>query len=251
MHPEDAFDAVHLAAAGQVAAFAEALDSPGKVPPAEAHRHADNAYLFVEFLANTYPKPPRDATERDAWVFLFDYYLTQGPFAGPAVRLAPRSVGLFVDFLARRERVRELDPLRAACAMEDYYLKRLEWFEAIGRKAQGPRADPREIERDLADWWQDLDSRMRPRGLMPDASLAGGEETWGHEMGPVEAAVFDAVTMVLSRRARELSARGASQDEVERELLAAQRRFMTEPNRGLGRSPLEAVLGERAQLGSD
>ena len=103
MQPEDPFE---------VEAFAAALETGGRIDKAEARLHADNAYVFVEFLANTYPKMPADATERDAWVFLFDYAITQGPFAGPATRLTPRSLGLFMEFVARRRRVHEIEPIQ-------------------------------------------------------------------------------------------------------------------------------------------
>ena len=248
MQPEDAFDAIHLSAAAEVDRFANALEDARKLPPAEAHAHADNAYLYVEFLANTYPKMPRDATERDAWLFLFDYAITQSPFAGLATRIAPRSVALFVEFLATRGRVAELGPIREACAMEDFYRTRVETYATLAKRAQTSGVDPRDLQAAVDDWWEELDQRMRPRGLVPDASLAGGSEAWSPEMGPLEAAVFDAVCMVLSRRARELAARGADEAAVERALLRAQREFMLAPNKGLGKSPLEAIAGERVAI---
>ena len=248
MQPEDPFDAVHLAAAREVEAFAQALESGGRMDKGEARLHADNAYLFVEFLANTYPKMPEDATERDLWVFLFDYAITHGPFAGPVTRLTPRSLALFVEFVARLRRVHEIEPIRAACAMEALYLQRLESYERIAARALKGGREDEALARDVDSWWSDLDRAMRQRGLVPDASLAGGEETWASEMGPLEAAVFDALCLVLSRRARELASAGAAPGAIEAELLKAQRNFMTQKNRGLGAAPFDAVLKERAEL---
>jgi hypothetical protein len=250
VQPEDVFDSVHLAAAEQVAAFEAALKGVAKSPPEEVHLHADHAYLFVEFLANTYPKLPRDASERDLWVFLFDYAIAEGPFAGGGMRVLPRSVALFFEFLARGQRVHELPHIRTACAMEAYYLGRLEGYLAIASlERKGGEASER-AARALEDWWADLDLKMRARGLAPDAALAGGEETWSLEMGPVEAAVFDALCVVLAKRAREFRSRRAPDEQVERELLALQRRFMEAHNPGLGRAPLEAIREERAALGA-
>lgn len=248
MQPEDPFDAVHLAAAREVEAFAAALEAGGRIDKAEARLHGDNAYLFVEFLANTYPKMPADATERDAWIFLFDYAVTQGPFAGPVTRLTPRSLGLFMEFVARRRRVHEIEPIRAACTMEALYLQRLESYERIAARALGGGRAAEALSREVDEWWADLDRAMRQRGLVPDASLAGGEEVWAGEMGPLEAAVFDALCMVLSRRARELGRAGAGPAAIESGLIEAQRAFMTRTNPGLGATPLAAVLKERAEI---
>ncbi len=248
VQPEDPFDTVHLAAAREVEAFASALDAGGRMDKTEAHLHADNAYLFVEFLANTYPKMPEDAAERDLWVFLFDYSITQGPFAGPVTRLTPRSLALFMEFVARRHRVHEIEPIRAACAMEALYLQRLEGAERLAARALAGGREDEALARDVDAWWAELDRAMRERGLTPAASLAGGEEVWAIEMGPLEAAVFDALCLVLSRRARELARSGAGQGAREKGLLEAQRAFMTRINQGLGTTPLAAVLKERAEL---
>ena len=245
MIPEDAFDALHQTAAAQVDAFLADLEATKRMEKAEARRHADNAYLLVEFLANTYPKLPRDCNERDAWVFLFDYAVSKGPFAGDAVRATPRSVLLFFEWLARRERIPELDYLRKACAQEEYFLARLARYNQIAEAAR--TNGPASVERDIEDWWSELDARMRPRGLLPDRSLSGGKEEWGEAMGPVEAAVFDATCLILSRRARELDRERANDETRERELLKAQRAFITATNKGLGVSPLEAVMAERQQ----
>lgn len=248
MHPEDPFDAVHLAAAREVEAFAKALEAGGRIERGKARLHTDNAFLFVEFLANTYPKMPREATERDAWLFLFDYAITQGPFAGPALRLTPASLGLFMEFVAHRQRVHEIEWIRAACSMEALYLQRLETLERLAARTPERGRPGQEAAREVDAWWDELDLAMRRRGLSPDPSLAGGEEVWGAEMGPLEAAVFDAVCLVLSKRARQVSTSGASPAQLEGELLKAQRTFMTEPNRALGATPLEAVRKERSQI---
>jgi len=244
--PEDAFDALHMTASAQVDAFLADLEATKRMDKAEARRHADNAYLLVEFLANTYPKFPRDCTERDAWVFLFDYGVSKGPFAGNAVRATPRSLLLFFEWLARRERVAELEYIRKACAQEEYFLARLTRYNEIAEAAR--KHGPASVEGDIEEWWSELDERMRPRGLLPDRSLAGGEEEWGESMGPVEAAVFDATCVILARRARELDRERADDEARDLELLKAQRLFMTARNKGLGVSPLEAVVRERGQL---
>ncbi len=248
MHPEDPFDAVHLAAAREVEAFAAALEGGGRMDTREARLHADNAYLFVEFLSNTYPKMPADATERDVWAFLFDYAITQGPFAGPATRLTPHSLALFMEFVARRHRVHEIEWVRAACAMEALYLQRLEACERLAAHALKGGREDEALAEEVDGWWADLDRAMRARGLVPDASLAGGPEVWGADMGPLEAAVFDALCMILSRRARELSKSRAGREALEAGLLDAQRAFMTSFNQGLGTTPLAAVLRERAEI---
>jgi hypothetical protein len=242
MQGEDLFDTVHVRGAAQAEQFLEALVAGGRIPEAEALKAGDIAYLFVEYLANTYPKLPREATERDAWVFLFDYCITQGPFEGPALEGAPKALGLFVEWLARHDRVRELEYLRAACGEEAYFAERLAAFRKIV-KSQSPAEE-------LEDWWTTLDERMRARGLAPDAALAGGTEGWSMEMGPLEAAVFDAVCLLLASRARELGARRIKGEALRKELLGAQAQFMNARNRGLGDTPLSAIVKERAQLGN-
>ncbi len=246
VEPEDVFDSLHVTAAHQVDAFLADLEGSRRIDKAQARRHADNAYLFAEYLANTYPKLPRDANERDGWVFLFDYALTQSSFGAETVRVTPQSVGLFIEWLSRRERVAEVEYLRKVCAMQEYFLARLQRYNEIA-KAAGTGATPA-IEDAIDAWWAELDARMAPLGLVPDHALAGGEETWGTVMGPVEAAVFDAVCVVLMRRARELAKARADEPSAERELLRLQRAFMEAQNPGLGESPLTAVLEERRQL---
>ncbi len=251
MEPEDAFDAVHLHAADQVASFLAALEEAGKMPAEKARRHADLAYLFVEYLANTYPKRPQDATERDAWVFLFDYVLTQGPFAGPTLRLAPESLGLFVEWLATGARMREIDYLRAACRQVEYYLARLSAFERIAAAAGVPGADREALSDALDAWWAELDHRMREKGLAPTPSLAGGPETWSPAMGPLEAAVFDALCLLLMKTSRELRRRRVTDEAAfEQALAAVQKQFMTSRNQGLSETPLAAVLAERERFGT-
>jgi hypothetical protein len=239
---EDPFDTVHVRGAAQAEQFLEALLAGGRMPEAEALKAGDIAYLFVEYLANTYPKLPREATERDAWVFLFDYCITQGPFEGPALEGAPHALGLFVEWLARHARVREVEYLRAACREEAYFAERLGAFRTLV-KSDSPAEG-------LEDWWAKLDDRMRARGLAPGASLAGGAEEWSPEMGPLETAVFDAVCLLLAARARELSARRIKGDALRKELERAQAQFMNAHNRGLADTPLSAIVKERQQLGS-
>lgn len=248
MDPADAFDAVHVAAAGQVDAFAQALQGHPEIPPKDARLHADNAYVFVEYLANTFPKMPREADERDLWVFLFDYYILQGPFAGRATRLLPLSLRLFFEFLARRERVREIEYIREACTREEFYLARLEGYEGLARDAEEGAASPEQLEDRLIDWWEELDRELRTRGLAPDISLAGGEQTWAERMGPMEAGVFDALCRGLAARARVLRARGAAPDAIEKDLLEGQRHFMTSVHPALKTTPLEAIRREREAL---
>jgi hypothetical protein len=239
---------VHQAAAEQVDAFAEALRGNPTLNAADAARHADNAYVLVEFRANTYPKMPRDATERDVWVFLFDYFVTQAPYAGEAAALAPLSVGLFFEFLARRERVREIEFIRAACQMVEYYRARWSRYEEIaGADTRAPHAAESAHEA-LDGWYGELDLRMRERGLAPDRSLSGGPETWANHMGPLEAAVFDALCLLLAQRAREMAPRRPGPEELERELLRAQAAFMTTRNEQLRATPLKAVLREREAM---
>jgi hypothetical protein len=240
VHAEDRWDAVHQAAGEQVEAFLDAMLETAGADEKILRRHADNAYVFVEFLANTYPKMPREATERDVWLFLFDYYLTAGPFAGAVAELAPVSTRLFFDFLARRERVRELDYIRAACAMEDYFAARKREYEHLAKRG----ATGGEVQ----EWYADLDAKMRERGLTPDASLAGGEEQWGVHMGPLEAAVFDALCLLLSTRAREMAPRRPSPEALETALLEAQRKFMMTRNEQLKATPLQAIVRERKAM---
>lgn len=249
MEPEDAFDAVHLRASEQVEAFLEDLEGSGREEGEAARRIADIAFLFVEYLANTYPKLPRDATERDAWVFLFDYVVVQSPFGGPAVEGAPHALALFIDWLARRERVREAAFLRAACGEVEYFRARFSAYRRIAERVArgGPEASGSEDALDA--WWAELDDRMRLRGLTPDHALAGGEETWNAHMGPLEAAVFDALCLLLSARARELRSRGLEGEKARPELLRVQREFMIAPNRGLGTTPLAAIVKERERGG--
>ena len=248
MNPEDRWDAVHQAAAEQVEAFAQALEPNPAINATDRARHADNAYVFVEFLANTYPKMPRDATERDLWLFLFDYFVTQGPFAGAAAALAPHSIALFFEFVARRERVREIDYIRAACQMEEYYRARWRRYEDIARVDASSTSAVEAAREALGAWYDELDDQMRERGLTPDLHLAGGADTWAHQMGPLEAAVFDAVCLLLAQRARDLAAKRASPEAIERELLKAQAAFMTARNDQLRATPLQAVLREREAL---
>ena len=245
MKPENAWDAAHLEGARQVEEFVQALAERGDAFAEEARRHGDNAYVLVEYLANTFPKLPRQATERDVWLFLFDYSITQGPFSGATARLVPQSVRLFFEFLAARERLPEARYIREACSLEEFYLHRLAACEEIARAAHHAKGDPEQVEKALAAWWMELDHRMWERGLVPDATLAGGDERWAEDMGPLEAAAFDAVCVVLNRRARELRQQGASGQVRDRELLAAQREFMTRRNPAIGTSPLAAVLHER------
>jgi hypothetical protein len=219
----------------------------GTLPEAEARRHADNAYVLVEFLSNTYPRLPEDAHERDLWVFLFDYYISQGPFTGPAVAAAPRSVRLFYDFLARGRPVGEITYIRAACSMEDFFARRAAAWHEIARAAQEGTMAPEAIDGEVVRWQDELTQTMRPRGLVPDVSLAQGEAPWGHDMGPLEAAVFDAVCVVLARLARDLSTRALSLPQLEERLLQAQDAFMRAHNPGLGASPLAAVMQERSR----
>ena len=242
MQGEDLFDAVHVRGAAQAEQFLDALLAGGRMSDDEARRAGDIAYLFVEYLSNTYPRLPREATERDAWVFLFDYCVTQGPFEGPALERAPKALGLFVEWLARHDRVRELEYLRAACGEEAYFEERLGGFRRIV-KSQSPAEE-------LEGWWATLDERMRGRGLAPDAALAGGTEGWSLEMGPLEAAVFDAVCLLLAARARDLGARRIKGDALRNDLVRAQTQFMTAQNRGLGDTPLHAIAKERNQLGN-
>jgi hypothetical protein len=246
MHPSDPWDAVHLEGARQVDEFSKALARAGDAKDPDGLRHADNANVFVEYLANTFPKLPRDATERDAWLFLFDYVIAQGPFVGRTAEIAPRSLWLFMEFVAQRERVAEMPFIRAACSQEELFARRLAAFDAMARHSQGPHAEDALMAAALDAWWGELDALLWERGLIADAALAGGEERWSHEMGPVEMAVFDAVCTVLSRRARELHAAKVTGEGFDRELLALQREFMTRRNPGLGTSPLDAVLRERA-----
>lgn len=247
MRPRNAFDAAHLEGAGQVERFLKAALRSGDVPLGEAMLHADNAFVFVEFLANTYPKFPHQATERDAWVFLFDYYISQGPFQGPAVPMAPRSLLMFFDFVAREQRVPEITYIRKACSMEDYYRHRVEVWSAIAQAADAGSQRPEEIDERVAMWQEELSTAMRPHGLVPDAAMASGAEPWGQDMGPVEAAVFDAVCVVLARQARDLERRGITGDRAESRLLKVQDSFMRAHNAGLGLAPLEAILRERSQ----
>jgi hypothetical protein len=153
---------------------------------------------------------------------------------------APKALGLFVEWLARHDRVREIDYLRATCAEGAYFAERLAAFRRLVKSASPGEA--------LEDWWGELDERMRARGLAPDAALAGGTEGWSVEMGPLEAAVFDAVCLLLAARARDLSARRVKGDALRGELLRAQAQFMTAQNRGLGDTPLHAIAKERQQL---
>jgi hypothetical protein len=248
MDPEDHWDAVHQAAAEQVDAFAQALRGNPALSATDLAWHADNAYVLVEFLANTYPKMPRDATERDVWIFLFDYLVTQAPYAGAAVALGPISVGLFFEFLARRERVREIDHIRAACQMVEYYRARWGRYEEIANAHANTPAAAESAREAMDAWYQELDLRMRERGLAPDRSLAGGAQTWASHMGPLEAAVFDAVCLLLAQRAREMAPRRPGPEELERELLRAQATFMTTRNEQLRATPLQAVLREREAL---
>lgn len=237
---EDRWDAVHQAAGEQVEAFLDALlESPGAEEKI-VRRHADNAYVLVEFLANTYPKMPREATERDIWLFLFDYYLTAGPFTGAVADIVPVSIRLFFEFIARRERVRELVYIRSACAMEDYFAKRRREYEHLAKQGAGADA--------VHEWYADLDAKMRERGLTPAPSLAGGSEKWGMHMGPLEAAVFDACCLLLSTRARDLAPRRPSPEALERALIEAQRAFMITPNAQLKASPLQAIVRERKAM---
>jgi hypothetical protein len=243
--PEDAWDAAHLQGARQVDEFAKTVAREPGVAPEEAPRHADNAYVLFEYLANTYPKLPRDATERDVWLFLFDYYITQGPFSGKTAALLLRSIRLFFESIARRERVPEMEYIRHACGLEEFYAQRLATYEEVARASREPKVDAAQVESALADWWRELDMHMWERGLVPDAFLAGEEDRWSEEMGPMEAAAFDAVCSVLTRRARALRGERVARDVRDRELLAAQREFMRRRNPGLGMSPLEAILRER------
>ncbi|HEX9708746.1 MAG TPA: hypothetical protein VGB42_02050 [Candidatus Thermoplasmatota archaeon] len=247
MRPEDPFDAAHMAGAAAADRFLEAMLGAGELPPEEARRHADNAYVLVEFLANTYPKVPEEAHERDVWVFLFDYYISQGPFEGPAVAVAPRSVRLFFEFLARDRRLDEIPYIRQACEQPAFYAARVDDWARVARAAADPSVGAEEVDGRVAAWQEELAGRMRPRGLVPDAALARGEGGWGLDMGPLEAAVFDAVCVVLARAAREFSRRRAGGAEVEARLLAVQDQFMRARNPGLGVAPLEAVLRERAE----
>jgi hypothetical protein len=245
MEARNPFDAAHQEGAAHAAHFVESLLRAGSLPPAEARLHGDNAFVWVEFLANTYPKVPAEANERDAWVFLFDYYVSQGPFSGPAVPLAPRSLEMFYDFLAAHTRVGEADFIRAACRQTEFYRHRVAGWAAIVQSADAPSSDPAEVDRAVFEWQDELARRMRPRGLVPDAEMARGEAPWHADMGPVEAAVFDAVCVVLSHRARALARSGVGADALERALVEEQDRFMRAPNRRLGMSPLAAVAAER------
>lgn len=247
MRPEDPFDAAHLQGSAAVEEFLDAMIQAGALPAAEARRHADNAFVLVEFLANTYPRLPQDAHERDVWVFLFDYYISQGPFVGPAVEQAPLSLRLFFDFLARDRPVPEVAYIRAACSQQEFFERRVASWARIARSAQESRTGAEAVDAEVARWQDELTDAMRPRGLVPGASLARGEAGWGHDMGPLEAAVFDALCVVLSRVARDLSRRGAAPAEVEGRLLAAQDAFMRAHNPGLGATPLSAVMRERQQ----
>lgn len=246
MRPRNPLDAAHLEGAGQVERFLKAQERAGDIPPGQARLHADNAFVLVEFLANTYPKVPSQANERDLWVFLFDYYISQGPFEGPAVPLAPRSIGLFFEFVARERKVPEIAYIRSACAMEEFYRHRVQGWAAIAQAADDGRSSPEELDDRVAAWQAELGDAMRPRGLVPDTALAGGEGAWGQDMGPMEAAVFDALCVVLARQARDLTRHGVMGDEAESRLLRVQDTFMRAHNPGLGTSPLEAVLRERA-----
>lgn len=246
VEPETVFDAVHERAAGQVDAFLETLLAGRRVDEGEARASADIAYLFIEYLANTYPKLPREATERDAWMFLFDYAITHGPFAGSTLEAAPHALGLFIEWLNRHDRVRELTYLRAACGNEEYFRARLAAYRHIAEVAS--RGGEEAGLDALDDWWAELDEAMRARGLTPAPSLAGGEEAWSLEMGPVEAAVFDAVCLLLTSRARELANRRIEGDQAAGELERVQTAFMKAVNKGLGVTPFDAIMREREQF---
>ncbi len=239
------FDAAHLQGAADAARFQEALLSAGRMPEGEARRHGDNAYVFVEYLANSYPKVPAQASERDVWLFLFDYYISQGPFRGHSVEIAPLSTRLFIDFLARSRHMPEAEFIRRACERADLFKERLAEWDAIAREAGEGTSPAEAVDERVAAWQDHLTEEMWPLGLVPDAALARGEGPWEAEMGPLEAAVLEAVCVVLSRRARELSAGGVSGARFDEELVDAQDRFMRTRNPGLGASPLEAVLAER------
>ncbi len=248
MHAENPFDSVHLNGSASVDRFLEALLRAGEISEGEARRHADNAFVFVEFLANTYPKAPASAHERDVWVFLFDYYVSQGPFEGPTVAAAPLSLRLFFEFLARDRPVPEIQYIRHACDQEKFYRERVAGWAEIARKVKDTDSTPEEVDSLVAHWQEELVSRLRPRGLVPDAALASGEAPWGLDMGPLEAAVFDAVCVVLARQARALAKGRLHEEDVEARLVAAQDAFMRARNPGLRMAPLEAVLRERGEM---
>ena len=249
MQPEDPFDAAHMAGARAVDAFLQALLRNPALPPDKARRHADNAYVLVEFLANTYGKVPEQAHERDVWMFLFDYYIAQGPFAGGAVAEAPLSTLLLFEFLAKQRPIAELPWIRKACEKRELYQDRRTRWDEIARAAQDPKADHDATEEAVEEWFEELASEMRPRGLVPNGSLVreGGE--WLHQMGPIEAAVYDALSVVLARKARESSQRGVDGPALEERLVEEQEEFMRVRNRSLGATPLEAIARERERHG--
>lgn len=251
MQPEDAFDAAHMAGASMVEAFLQALLRNPALAPAQARRHADNANVLVEFLANTYGKVPEQAHERDVWVFLFDYYIAQGPFAGAAVPEAPLSTLLLFEFIAKQRPVPELPWIRKACEKRAFYQDRRRQWDEIARSAMDPRADHEATDGAVEEWFEELTSEMRSRGLVPDGSLVKEGGQWLHHMGPIEAAIYDALCVVLARRARELGSKGVEGQSLEEKLVDEQEEFMRTRNRSLRVTPLEAIAREREKMGVD
>ena len=226
--PDDALDR----AMQTVVAFEQALRQQGLSEPT-VQRHTDNAVSLVNFLVMYQGVPLAAMHEFDLRLFLYEWYPRK------VVTTLTRARSLLTS-LRRLFRFLEGEGLRfrwAAPLLRDRQTFERRWSSCPGHLWW---------DEGVAEWRSEEWAQLRAR-LMLHAETLGEGETWGQQMGPVEA-ILD---RELQRRwllwRDELLAQGVNDPaELLASLTRRQRAWESRPHpvHG-GKTPVEAILAER------
>lgn len=214
--------------------FARALEEE-RLGRAAIAAHAGRASTFVDFLARFQGVPLAALHELDLRTFLHDWYPRNVVTSDADARATPGTLGRFFGYLSERE---GLDCPWAAAILADRK-------SYAARRKSFPGGFFWNVE--VADWIAELTPDLDARALLPDSSLAGGED-WGSTMGPIEARLHDELRRRWLLWREELLSRSPPPrlGRLRAALVTRQREWERAPHPGLGgASPLEAIQGER------
>ncbi len=220
---------------GVVERFERHLAEREGLSAATAARHSGTARRMVEFLAGT-GVPVRALHEHDLRDYLFDWYPRKSPDGAAKRNAVPGSLRRFFDYLAAEEGI--VCPWAFEILEDRHYLLEI-WDDA----PTGPFWDE-----GVQEWRNERLEDLVELVMIPDASLGPEGQTWGSTMGITEARLHaELVRRWLLWRDELLDAGIDDWRDLADRLIERQREWERTPHpRCAGKSPIEAVLAERA-----
>jgi len=230
-------DELSHAAEGLLDRFRETLST--RFSAKTADRHADNADLFVTYLADFARIPIEAVTEYDLISFLFDWVHRTVAYPPGEMRAIPVSLKRFFRFLEEEQEL-----------LLPWAWNLLDDREAFDIRAESCPGGFVLVSSDLQDWIQDLGVDLAARVFLPNPAMMGGG-VWGETLGDEESALFHELgRRWLIWRDEVIGSGVTDPGDVWEELVRRQETWERSPHPGYkGRTPLQVVRSERKREG--